>query len=285
VIVRLLTSLLLILPLTAVTQGGDAQANNGLVQQALANEVRAASDAQHPMRYRLRKQSPRLSSTKEIFETRDGAVARLLEINDSPLSTTDEQKEEARLNALLADPGKQRHRKQSEDEDSARAMKVLRALPSAFLYQYKGVRQGPAGALEQYTFRPNPKFNPADLETQVLTQMTGEIWIDASQQRVVRLEGHLQQDVDFGWGILGRLSKGGWIVLAQADVGDHQWRIVHFQMSLSGRVLLKSKVFDTLEDETQFVPVPAGMKYQQAIQILRGNGGSGTTSASTESVH
>ena len=41
--------------------------------------------------------------------------------------------------------------------------------------------------------------------------MIGEIWIDPVHQRVVRLEGHLQQDVDFGWGILGRLNKGGWI--------------------------------------------------------------------------
>ena len=71
--------------------------------------------------------------------------------------------------------------------------------------------------------------------------MTGEIWIDLSTERVTRLEGHLQQDVDFGWGILGRLNKGGWIVIEQADVGEHQWRIVHFKMSMSGRVVFKTK--------------------------------------------
>ena len=87
------------------------------------------------MRYRLRKSSPRLSSTKEIFETKDGAVARLVAINDRPLSPADEQKEQARLDGLLSDPSRQRHRKQSEDEDTARAMKVLRALPNAFIYQ------------------------------------------------------------------------------------------------------------------------------------------------------
>ena len=280
-IVRLSTALILILPLTAATQGGNVQAGDGLVQQALANEIRAAADTQHPMCYRLRKQSPRLSSTKEIVETRDGAVARLLEINDSPLSVADEQKEQTRLNSLLADPGKQHHRKQSEDEDSARAMKVLRALPNAFLYQYKGPGQDSTGPVEKYAFRPNPKFSAPDLETQVLTQMYGEIWIDAAQQRVTRLEGHLRQDVDFGWGILGRLSKGGWIVLEQADVGQHQWRTVHFQMALSGRVLLKTKVFDTTEDESHFVPVPLGTKYQQAIQMLRSDGSPASASAAS----
>jgi hypothetical protein len=255
---------MLALPLTAAAQGTD-----GLVQRALSNETRAAADSQHPMRYRLRKETPRLSSIKEICETKDGAVARLLAINDAPLSAADEEKEQARLNALLADPGKQRHRKQSQDDDTARAMKVLRALPSAFVFQYSGAGQASGGPVEKYTFKPNPRFDPPDLETSVLKQMTGEIWIDVDQERVVRLEGHLQQDVDIGWGILGRLNKGGWILLEQADVADRQWRTVHFQMSISGRVLFKTRVFDTTEDESQFVPVPVGLKYQQAIQILR----------------
>ena len=68
-----------------------------LVKRALAAEVRAAQDTQHPMRYHLRKSTPRLTSTKIIFETKDGAVARLIAINDKPLSAEDEQKEQDRL--------------------------------------------------------------------------------------------------------------------------------------------------------------------------------------------
>lgn len=268
--VRRFTSLILILLVLPASQIAPARTDDeSLVQRTLANEVRAASDAQHPMRYRLRKSSPRLTSTKDICETRDGAVARLISINNNPLGPVDEQREQARLNSLLSDPGKQHHRKQSQDEDTARALKVLRALPSAFVFQYAGPGQGSAGQIQRFTFRPNPKFNPPDLETQVLTQMTGEIWIDPGQERVARLEGHLQQDVDFGWGILGRLNKGGSVVIEQADIGEHQWRIVHFKMLMSGRVIFKTKVFDTTEDQSQFVPVPVGMGYQQAIQLLR----------------
>ena len=245
--------------------------NDGLVQRALANEVHAASDTQHPMRYRLRKSSPRLTTTKEICETADGAVARLVAVNDAPLAAADEEREQARLNQLLSDPGKQRHRKQSQDQDTARALKVLRSLPKAFVYEYAGPEQGSGAAVEKFNFKPNPRFDPPDLETQVLTQMAGEIWVDSTQERVVRLEGRLQQDVDFGWGILGRLYKGGTIRIVQADVGDHQWRIVHFDMKMSARVVFKTKSFDTAEDQSQFVTVPAGLKYQQAIAILRGS--------------
>jgi hypothetical protein len=248
-----------------------------LVEQSLAAELRAAQDQSHPMRYRLHKTSPRLASTKEIFETKDGAVARLLLINDKPLSPADEQKEETRLDGLLSDPSRQRHRKQNEDDDTGRALKVLQVLPKAFVYQFAGAAPGSDGSVVKFTFRPNPNFNPPDLETQVLTEMTGELWIDVAHQRVTRLEGRLEQDVDFGWGVLGRLNKGGWISIEQAAVAGDQWRIVRFKMEMSGRVLFKSKSFDTTEEETEFVPVKEGLRYGEAIKMLRSVSGSAGT--------
>jgi len=250
-----------------------------LVARALATEVRTAQDASHPMRFRLHKSSPRLTSTKEIVETRDGAVARLVSIFDRPLSAADEQKEQARLDSLLSDPSLQRHRKQGESEDFGIVLKLLRMLPNAFLYQYAGAAAGPSGAIEKFTFRPNPGFTPPDLESHALTAMSGELWIDAAQERVTRLEGHLQQDTDYGWGLLGKLDKGGWIVLDQADVGNRQWRIVRFQIKIGLRVLFKAKDFDTTEEMTQYAPVPPGIDYKQAIQMLRtGAGGSAQAS-------
>ena len=254
--------------------GGDAPltpaASQALVDRALANELKAAQDASHPMRYQLHKTSPRFTSTKEIYETRDGEVARLTAIGDKPLSANDEQNEETRLNGLLSDPGKQRHRKQAEDQDAGRALMVLRELPSAFSYQDSGPGENPPGEVEKFSFRPNPDFVPPNLETQVLTAMAGEMWIDRVHERVVRLEGNLQHDVDFGWGILGRLNKGGWITIEQSDVGEGQWRIVHFQMAMNGRVVFKTRVFDTTEVESNFAPLPAGLSYKKAIEMLRG---------------
>jgi hypothetical protein len=270
-------SLLLLLPWPLASSEQTAPApspaeDQAFVERALANELRAAQDATHPMRYRLRKTSPRLTSIKEMIESTDGVVARLVSIDGQPLNQADEKKEEQRLDSLLSDPGRQRHRKQGEDEDAGRALKVLRALPRAFLYQYAGSGTGGAGQpgpVVKFTFKPNPDFNPPDVETEVLAAMSGEIWIDPAQERVTRLEGHLQRDVDFGWGILGRLNKGGWILIEQSDVGEHQWRLVRIKMVMSGRVFFKSKVFDTEEDETQFTPVPADLDYKKAIEMLR----------------
>lgn len=245
---------------------GHAQA---FVAQALANELHAAQDTDHPMRYQLRKASPRLTSTKEIYETRNGAVARLVAINDEPLSPAAEQKEQARLDGLLRDPSRQEHRKQAEEADSGRALKILRLLPQAFVYSYAGSQPGPNGEIDKFTFIPNPKFDPPDLETRVLTAMYGEIWVDAAHERVTHLEGHLKQNVDFGWGLLGRLYKGGWIVIEQANVGENQWRIVRLKMQMSGRVLFKTRQFDVLQEATRFAPLPAGITYRQAIFLMR----------------
>jgi len=254
--------------------GGDPDAASGaqaqaVVQRALANELQAAQDTSHPMRYQLRKSSPQLTSTKEIFETRDGAVARLVSINDKPLNQTEAQEEQERLDALLRDPTRQQRRKQGQDADSMRALKVLRLLPGAFLYSYAGSTAGPDGEIDKFSFVPNPKFDPPDLETRVLTVMSGELWVDAAQERVMRLEGHLQENVDFGWGILGRLYKGGWIAIEQADVGENQWRVVHFEMKMSGRVLFRSKRFDVVEEQTQYAPLPVGLSYKEAIRMMR----------------
>jgi len=276
--VRTIFALLLSLPLAAAAHGQPAPAlapaqAQALVNRALATESRAAQDlshVNHPMRYRLRKSSPRLTSTKEIVETREGFVARLVAIDDRPLTPADEQEEQARLSALLSDPKLQQHRKQSEDSDTERALKVLRVLPTAFLYQFAGTGTTAAGVVEKFTFKPNPNFDPPDLETQVLTAMAGEIWIDPVQERVVRLAGSLQQDKNFGWGILGELDKGGWVEIEQADVGGHQWRIVHLKLVMNGRVLFKTRNSDSVQDYTGFTPLPAGLTYQQAIQILRG---------------
>jgi hypothetical protein len=109
--------------------------------------------------------------------------------------------------------------------------------------------------------------------------MAGEIWIDAAQERVVRLAGSLQQDKNIGWGIVGELDKGGWVQIDQADVGGHQWRIVHLQLKMNGRLLWKAKNSDSVQDYSQFFPVPAGLTYKQAIQMLRAGPSASSKSA------
>jgi len=83
------------------------------------------------------------------------------------------------------------------------------------------------------------------------------------------MNSHLVADVNFGWGILGRLYKGGSILVEQADVGHHHWEATHMQLKLTGKVMLvKSVDFSTTEDSSDFQPIPKNISYQDAIKLL-----------------
>jgi hypothetical protein len=257
-------------PPMAPLTNDEAQA---LVKRVLAVELDAAQNGpiDHPMQYRLRKTSPRYSSAKLIIETRDGDVARLLEVNGAPLSPESEQNEAARLQALLDDPGLQHHRQEREQGDAERARKIIHALPDAFLYQYSGIVETPHGPSYRLSFQPNPKFDPEDLEAQALKGMAGELWIDVAQKRVTRLEGKRIHDVDYGWGILGKLDEGGTLLLEQADVGEGQWRTTHMVLVMNARLLVKTIKLDTTLELSDYAPIQSGISYKDAIQILRKN--------------
>lgn len=239
-----------------------------LVKRASRNELGTGGSG-HPYRYKLHKIDDGKITTKEIVETRDGDVARLISTGDKPLSLEAEQAEINRLNNLLAHPEIQAHRHKKEQEDSDRANEMIRLLPDAFLYHYEGMVEGPNGPCYRLSFKPNPNFTPPDREGEVYHGMMGELWIDQRQERMVKLDAHLIADVNFGWGILGKLYKGGTILVEQKDVGTGHWETTHMGLHLQGKVLmLKSLDIQTTEDASEFEPVQPQMSYQDAVHLL-----------------
>ncbi|MFT4112230.1 hypothetical protein [Silvibacterium sp.] len=238
-----------------------------LVRRAAENELKSSS--LHPYRYQLHKIDDGRISTKMIVETKDGDVARLVAYGDKPLGPIGYQNEVDRLKTLLDHPEIQEHRRKREQEDSNRANEMIRMLPDAFLYHSEGLVDGPSGPAFRLTLKPNPSFHPPDREAEVYAGMEGELWIDQKQERMVRLDVHLIDDVNFGWGILGKLYKGGSILVEQKDVGDGHWEQFHFKMDLHGKALMfKTLNLSTTEDESDFAPVSAGWGYQDAVKFL-----------------
>jgi hypothetical protein len=239
-----------------------------LVRRASQNELHSTAPP-YPVRYILRKQDDKGITTKEIVETKDGDVARLIAKNDKPLSSEDEKAEIDRLNNLLAHPEIQEHRHKREQEDSGRADEMTKLLPDAFLYTYLGMVPGPNGPAYRLSFKPNPSFNPPDREAEVYHGMEGELWLDQGQERIVKLDAHLIDDVNFGWGILGKLYKGGSLTIEQKDVGHRHWEATLLKLNLTGMALMiKPLSFQTTEASTDFQPVPVNMSYQDAVHLL-----------------
>src|SRR5271170_8132554 len=115
----------------AFAQGDDAARDPvALVRRASQNELKSAN-GNHPYRYQLHKIDDNKITTKEIVETKDGDVARLISVDDKPLDSEAKQAEIDRLNNLANHPELQAHRHKKEQEDSNRADEMIRLLPDA----------------------------------------------------------------------------------------------------------------------------------------------------------
>jgi hypothetical protein len=126
------------------------------------------------------------------------------------------------------------------------------------------------------SFRPNPKFVPPDIASDALRGFAGEVWIDKEQERLTRLEAHLIVDVDFGFGILGKVNKGGTVELRQRDVGGHEWKLTELKLNLTGRALLVKALNIQIEEVASgFRPVKPGLGYREAIEMLKHEGRAG----------
>jgi hypothetical protein len=261
-----------------------------LVRHAVG--LRLTEEASHqPLRFVFHKRDDHRAFTQEIIETSQGDVARLVAVNGTPLTPAARRAEANRLEALAANPALQQHRLRSEQADQARIDKLLRLLPDAFLYRYvgsdpcyvaaipeiaiPGVPSPPASSppppdpCYHLTFTPNPHWNPPDLESRLLQGMAGDVWIDASGDRLHRLTAHLISDVDFGWGIVGRLDRGGTIFLEQDRLSGNDWELTRMKMNLTGKVLLvKTLRIRINETMGNFQPVQGNLDYRKGIRML-----------------
>jgi hypothetical protein len=188
------------------TARGVADDPTALVRRATQNALAERSHHQ-PLRYQIRKVDKGSDTTKEIVETKDGDVARLIAIEGKPLSTEADQAELQRLNYLSGHPKLQEHRRKREQEESGRVNRLMRLLPEAFLYRFEGMSPCKSGQCYRLGFKPNPQFDPPSEEATIFRGMAGEVWIDLAEERMVKLDAHLIEEVEFGWEIIGRLLQ------------------------------------------------------------------------------
>jgi hypothetical protein len=269
------TAIVLILPVIAPAWISYAQTGSpsaidptALVRRATQHRLEASQNHRQ-LRYLLRRTDERHDTTKDIIETKDGDVARLVAVNGRPLSAETNQAELDRLKTLADHPEIQEHRRKREQEDTDRVNRLMNLLPDAFLYRFEDMVPCGGGRCYRLSFTPNPHFDPPDEEAKIFRGMAGEAWIDQAQERMTRLDVHFISDVDFGWGIIGRLDKGGTVLLEQTDVGGHDWEVTAMKLNLKGKALMfKPLRFQIAEETTHFSATPPDLDYRKAIQLL-----------------
>jgi hypothetical protein len=249
-----------------------------LVRLTVANEVAAANHPELHHMFRSRRQTPKGSQTRVYVETDQALAGMLIAINDRPLTPEQQAAESNHLASLINNPEQLRKKAAREKEDEDRSLRIVRALPDAFCYEYAGTESSVAGlgkagdALVRLKFRPNPAYTPPTHVEQVLKGMEGELLIDPQTRRLARIDGTLFQEVTFGWGILGHLDKGGHFRVQQADLGlgDGAWGITEMNLNMSGKILM-FKSLSIVSDEalSDFHLLPSKLTFAQGVKILK----------------
>ncbi len=206
-----------------------------------------------------------------VVNTPEGSLSRVVLINGKPLTPEQRKAEDERARKLL-DPSQMRRKHKEQMEDDERTRKMLGAIPDAFDFAYLGNSVAPNGhKLVRLKFTPRPGYNPPSREIAVFTGMQGELVVDETAQRLAKIDGTLFKDVDFGWGILGRLYKGGRFYVEESEITPSHWDTTKMILHFDGKVLLfKPLHIDDNQIDWDFQPVPP-MSVEQALNFLSRN--------------
>ena len=254
-----------------------------LVRSVIDNELDNSHRDQSRWMYRLQRLEGNKSTVKEVVETKNCDIHFLLSLKGEALTPDQREKENERLEKLVNDPEEQRKAKQEQQEDDHKAVEMFKMLPQAFLYRYSSNR----GSLVELAFRPNPEFQPPSREAHVFHGMEGTMWVDAQKKRLVELDGHLAQDIEFLGGMLGHLEKGGRFTVKRDELAPGQWVITQLTVEIKGKALIfKSINLRQTDSMSDFRRVPADLNAAQAADMLKRPGvadGAGELAASDTS--
>jgi YD repeat-containing protein len=216
-------------------------------------------------RFWVESHSPKEWLLEEFLETDEGPISRIELSNGHPLDAVGRQLEQARLYRLLNSHAEQARHRQEYDDNEQRIGRIVALLPSAFLYEYAGEENG----CYRLRFHPNPEYSAHSVEARIIHAMSGELWVSATYKRLVRLDGRLNQDVSFGFGILGRLYQGGWFSLQRTQVSSTDWKTERFELHMNGRAILFKIITQEISElRSGFTPVAARLDLVKGAVLL-----------------
>ena len=261
---------LLAVPCAAWSQAADYESHpREFVRAAIHNELHAHGDRERYM-WKDTEVKPKGTTTKLMVETNQGVISRLIAYNGRPLTAQERAQDDGRVQRLLVDPSALHHKQQEQKEDEEHAQKLLSAIPDAFHFRFVGVQEERSGKVVHYTFEPDPDFDAPNRESRVFEGMKGDLFIDLDAKRIAKIDASLFQPVEFGWGILGHLDKGGRFLIEQKCIGGTRWETTRSVLRFTGKALM-FKAINIQEDETlfDFQAVKPDLTVAQGIDVMK----------------
>lgn len=236
-----------------------------LVRDVVYNELHDRERDSH-WEYLDHSVTPDKNVVREQVETDQGPIFQVVELNGAPLDATQREEEAQRIDEYIHDPSQVARVAKSHQEDEDRIARVLQMLPDALLFEFQGT---PSNDVAVLTFSPNPSYVPPTYEARLVHALQGTVTVNLRLKRMIAMHGTVAERVDFGYGILGHVERGGTFEIHRRQVNDAHWKTDLVDVHLQGKVLLL-KTLDKHQRETRtdFRPVPGGTTLAEAKQML-----------------
>jgi hypothetical protein len=251
--------LCLVLASSCVSRAQDAKS---LVKQAVNTELAAdATDHTCWISYEVDRK-PGDGVVQWVAQTHQGDVNRVLVRNGQRIS---ESQQKQSVESFIHDSSAQAKQRQAAQRDDDQATRMLKLLPQAFLWTQTSKNE----QTTTYHFKPDPNFQPPDRQARVFSAMEGDLMVDNQQHRIQEIKGQLVHDVNFGWGILGRLYHGGTFQVDRRQVAPGLWDITESHIHISGHALIFKTISEQEDDvKTQWQREPDNVTLQQAARAV-----------------
>jgi hypothetical protein len=261
---RLLVTLAL-LAVSSISLAQTPPSLEQLVKDVAWNEVQDR-ERDSFWQYRVQQKIGQQAFVKYQVETEHGPIYRILEKNGQRLDAKQQREEDVRLSNLLNSPGALEKNREDHLQDEERLQRLTKLMPEAFIFETDGP---PSGDLLTLKFHPNPAFKPPTYEARVFHGMAGTMVINQRLKRFVAMHGTVIERIDFGFGLLGYVDKGGHFDIHREQVTNTHWKTDLVNVHVSGRVILfKSVSKDHYEARSQFQPVETTISLAEAKRLL-----------------
>ncbi|MFL6351605.1 MAG: hypothetical protein ACJ74Z_07120 [Bryobacteraceae bacterium] len=195
----------------------------------------------------------RIGSTTKTYEVtmiQGSRYRRLIAENEEPLSPQASANERRKLEKVTAQrraesPDQRQKRIAQYEKERTRDHLMMGQLTQAFDFKFIGSRI--VDSHDVYVLRATPRkgYKPPNMETQVLTGMRGELWIDKKAFQWVKVTAHVMRPVSIQ-GFLAQVQPGTRFELEKMPVDEGIWLPKHFEMKSNAKVLF---LFDRSDQE------------------------------------
>jgi hypothetical protein len=202
-----------------------------------AADWQAASQYEYVETDREKDRSP----TYQVMMIRGSPYQRLEAIDGKALSPADQQKEQQKLDKVIAERCAESSQKTEErigafKKDQERQLHLLEELTKAFDFNRAGEALMDGHKTWLFNATPRPDYHPLDNETKVLTGMQGRLWVDQESLQWVKVEADVIHPVSIE-GFLARVEPGTRFELSRAPAPDGHWLPTHFSVRSKAEIL------------------------------------------------